>query len=92
MLFARSDIGDKDEIEGDPEDFESFYHSENIDLAKYPPNYDPFDPDQEEIKSIIVKVSLFVQPTSQGEGKSFNHISPKEAVKIIKKVVQGLKD
>ncbi len=94
MLYARSDIGEKDELAGDPKQFEEFVHTETIDVAEYPPGYDPKDPQQPVIEPVIVRVTLSIEPTAKdaGTGKSFDHISRKEAVKLLKETVQGLKD
>ncbi len=92
MLFARSDIGNNDELIGDPKEFEEFVHTETIDVADYPPGYDPNDPAQPVIEPIMIRITLAVEPTALGTGKSFNHISRKEAVKILKKKVKELKD
>lgn len=91
MLFARDDITGED-IDGDPEQFEQFVSSGLIDVAEYPPNYDPDDPEQEVIvaRNIRVKLSLTSEPYN--DTQSFQHISVKNALKYIKKFAKDLKE
>ena len=91
MLYARCDVCDKEEIVGRPSDFEEFVHLSDEDQVDYPPDYDPEDPDTELIDPLIVTIKMSVTSTPFKDGKSFDHICTKCAVKIIKDKAQDLK-
>lgn len=91
MLYAKCDISG-DDIDGNPRDFEEFVREQTVDIADYPPQYDPDDPDQEVIpaRNLFIRISLISQPYE--DGRSFDHISNKTAVKIVKEMVKDLKE
>lgn len=91
MLFARDDISG-DEIQGDPAEFEQFVKEGLIDIADYPPNYDPNDPNQPVIVARNIKVKVSVTSEPYNDTQSFQHISVKNALKYIKDFAKDLKE
>ena len=91
MLCARDDITGE-ELNGDPAEFEEFIREGLVDIAEYPQDYDPDDPEQDVIVPRNIKLKLSVTSEPYNDTQSFQHISVKNALKYIKKFTKDLKE
>lgn len=78
MLYATCDVCGNEKIKGNPKNFENFAFRAGKDIGS-PSN------------AILAEVSIGIEAVSQGEGKSFDHICRKCAVRNIKRIAEALK-